>query len=91
VGLGLGGGVLGTSAGVGVWDGVAVGLENRPTCAAHLDIGRHHELIFLGAIGRAALRAVLGAAARLVNEHPGARPKEVAYSLVGCGPPALET
>ncbi len=40
------GGAWGTSAGACVWDGVAVGLENRPTFAAHLDIGRRHESIF---------------------------------------------
>jgi len=42
------GGALGTSAGVCVWDGVAVRSENRPTCAAHLGLGRRRELFFFG-------------------------------------------
>ncbi len=42
-GFALLGGTLGTTAGVCVWDGVAVRPENRP---AHLDIGRRRELLF---------------------------------------------
>jgi len=44
-GFALLGGAWETSAGVRVWDGVAVRSENRPTYAAHLDTGRRRELV----------------------------------------------
>jgi len=40
------GGAWGTSAGVCVWDRVAVRSENRPTFAANLDVGRRRESFF---------------------------------------------